>query len=334
MALKLRELIESGPESWLKSARRTLEIEIAGLSGLAAAFDGQLGIGFCEAIDLISSTDGRVILTGLGKSGHIARKIASTLASTGTPSMYIHPVEASHGDLGMITARDVIIMISNSGETVELRSMLDYAKRFSVKLIAMTSRADSTLAEKADISLLLPLVREACPNGVAPTTSALMQLALGDALAMALLEDKGFNTAQFKAFHPGGLLGAALAHVSEMMHKPPRLPIVDSDMAMPDALVVMTQKSLGCLGVTDDSGRLIGIITDGDLRRHMSRDLFDLQVTDVMTRTPRTITPDTLASEALETLNSLKITSLFVIDEVARPVGLVHIHDLLRIGVR
>ncbi len=332
---KLRNVPTQGQgHPFVESALRTLDAEVEGINALAAAIHDGLGQSFIAAVELIRSAKGRLIVTGMGKSGHIARKIAATFASTGTPAFFVHPGEASHGDLGMITASDVIIMISNSGETVELRSMLDYAKRFSVKLIAMTSRGDSTLAEKADITLLLPLVREACPNGVAPTTSAMMQLALGDALAMALLEDKGFNTAQFKAFHPGGLLGAALAHVSEMMHKPPRLPVVDSGMAMPDALVVMTQKSLGCLGVTDGSGRLIGIITDGDLRRHMSRDLFDLQVTDVMTRTPRTISPDTLASEALETLNSLKITSLFVIDEVARPVGLVHIHDLLRIGVR
>jgi arabinose-5-phosphate isomerase len=333
MGVKLRELSKTGPDAWLQSAQRTLQTELGGLTELAAAFDGELGLGFCEAVALVRATQGRVILTGIGKSGHIARKIASTMASTGTLSMYVHPVEASHGDLGMITSRDVIIMISNSGETPELRAILDYAKRFAVKIIAMTSRAQSTLSEKADITLLLPAAREACPIGLAPTTSSLLQLALGDALAMALLEDKGFNSAQFKALHPGGLLGAALSHVSDVMHKPPRLPIAAPDMVMSDALVVMTQKSFGCLGVTDAAGRLIGIVTDGDLRRHMSHELVDLPVAEVMTPTPRTIAPDTLASEALEMLNSLKITSLFVIDDGERPVGLVHIHDLLRIGV-
>ena len=328
MVVQLRELSKTGPDAWLSSAQRTLQTELGGLNELATAFDGELGLGFCEAVSLIRSTQGRVILTGIGKSGHIARKIASTMASTGTPAMYVHPVEASHGDLGMITSKDVIVMISNSGETAELRAMLDYAKRFAVKIIAMTSRAESTLSEKANVALILPAAREACPNGLAPTTSSLLQLALGDALAMALLEDKGFNAAQFKTFHPGGLLGA------DLMHKPPRLPIASPDLAMSDALVVMTQKSFGCLGVTDGTGRLIGIVTDGDLRRHMSHELVDLPVGKVMTSMPRTIAPDTLASEALEMLNSLKITSLFVIDEAGCPLGLVHIHDLLRIGVR
>jgi len=335
MVAQLRELNRAaGPDAWLRSAQRTLQTGLGGLGELAAAFDGELGLGFCAAVSLIRSTHGRVILTGIGKSGHIARKIASTMASTGTPAMYVHPVEASHGDLGMITSKDVIVMISNSGETAELRAMLDYAKRFAVKIIAMTSRAKSTLSEKADVTLLLPAAREACPNGLAPTTSSLLQLALGDALAMALLEDKGFNAAQFKTFHPGGLLGAQLAHVADLMHKAPQLPIASPDMAMSDALVVMTQMSFGCLGVTDAAGQLIGIVTDGDLRRHMSHELVDLQVKQVMTPAPRTIVPDALAAEALEMLNSLKITSLFVVDEVGRPLGLVHIHDLLRIGVR
>jgi arabinose-5-phosphate isomerase len=334
MVAQLREVGRAGPEAWLESAQRTLAIEAAGLSELAGAFKAELGSRFCQAVSLIRSNGGRIILTGIGKSGHIARKIASTMASTGTPSMYVHPVEASHGDLGMITSKDVIIMLSNSGETVELRAMLDYAKRFSVTIIAITSRAESTLAEKADIALILPSPREACPIGLAPTTSCMLQLALGDTLAMALLEDRGFNSAQFKAFHPGGLLGAALSHVSDLMHKPPGLPTAPADMVMSDALVVMTQKSLGCLGVLNEAGRLIGIVTDGDLRRHMSHDLLELAVSEVMTRNPRTVTPDTLAAEALEMLNSIKITSLFVIDAEERPVGLVHIHDLLRIGVR
>jgi arabinose-5-phosphate isomerase len=270
----------------------------------------------------------------MGKSGHIARKIAATLSSTGTPAFLVHPAEASHGDLGMITNQDAIVMISNSGETAELKAMLDYAKRFAVNLICITSRAESTLADQADIALILPDAREACPIGMAPTTSTMLQLAIGDALALALLEDKGFNAAQFRTFHPGGLLGAALTHVHDVMHKPPRLPLVPASMAMSEALLVMTQMSFGCLGVIDGDGTLIGVVTDGDLRRHMSRDLVDLPVAKVMTRAPRTIEGDALASEALEQLNTLKITSLFVCDEARRPVGLIHIHDLLRLGVR
>lgn len=333
MVVQLAGLNKRGPESWLRSAKRVLEIEKEGLDQLIAALNGSLGAAYCEAIGTITSATGRVILTGIGKSGHIARKIASTLASTGSPAMFVHPAEASHGDLGMIKANDVVIMISNSGETAELRGMIEYAKRFSVKLIAMTSRPDSTLAAYADVTLVLPNAREACPIGVAPTTSTMLQLAIGDAIAMSLLEDKGFNAKQFRTLHPGGLLGAALTHVSDVMHKPPRLPLVSPEMVMGEALVVMTSLSFGCLGVTDVTGRLVGIVTDGDLRRHMSRDLVDLPVSEVMTGTPRTIAPETLASEAIETLNEAKITSLFVVDEVLRPVGLVHIHDLLRLGV-
>jgi arabinose-5-phosphate isomerase len=283
---------------------------------------------------MIRGIPGRTVLTGIGKSGHIARKIAATLSSTGTPAFLVHPAEASHGDLGMITSNDVIVMISNSGETAELRAMLDYAKRFSVKLICITSRADSTLAECADVALVLPEAREACPIGMAPTTSPLLQLAIGDALALALLEDKGFNAAQFRTFHPGGLLGAALTHVRDVMHKPPRLPLVPETMAMSEALVVMTQMSFGCLGVIGEDGALIGVLTDGDLRRHMSRDLIDLPIVDVMTSAPRTIEGEALASEALKELNALKITSLFVCDDAKHPLGIIHIHDLLRLGVR
>jgi arabinose-5-phosphate isomerase len=273
-------------------------------------------------------------VTGMGKSGHIARKIAATLASTGTPAFFVHPAEAGHGDLGMIARDDVIIMISNSGETAELRAILDYAKRFDVKIIGLTSRAESTLSSLSDVALCLPDAREACPIGMAPTTSTLLQLAMGDALALALLEDRGFNAAQFKTFHPGGLLGAALTHVKEIMHKAPRLPLVAPQTPMAEALVIMTQKSFGCLGIVDDHGKLIGILTDGDLRRHMSRGLIDQMIADVMTPKPHTITPEMLASEALEHLNTAKITALFVVDGENRPIGLVHVHDLLRQGVK
>jgi arabinose-5-phosphate isomerase len=331
---KIVEVDASGVRSWITSARRTLAIENEALVKLIAALDGPLGIAFGEAVRLIKEAHGRVVVTGMGKSGHIARKIAATLASTGTPAFFVHPAEAGHGDLGMIARDDVIIMISNSGETAELRAILDYAKRFDVKIIGLTSRAESTLSSLSDVALCLPDAREACPIGMAPTTSTLLQLAMGDALALTLLEDRGFNAMQFKTFHPGGLLGAALTHVKEIMHKAPRLPLVAPATPMAEALVIMTQRSLGCLGVVDDAGKLIGILTDGDLRRHMSRDLIDQMIVDVMTRTPRTIAPDTLASEALEYLNSSKITALFVVDGENRPIGLVHVHDLLRQGVK
>lgn len=331
---KVIEVDPEGLRTWIASARRTLGIESEAMAKLIAGLDGPLGRAFGEAIRLIKGATGRVVLTGMGKSGHIARKIAATLASTGTPAFFVHPAEAGHGDLGMIARDDVIIMISNSGETSELRPILDYAKRFDVKIIGLTSRDDSTLSSHSDVALCLPDAREACPIGMAPTTSTLLQLAMGDALALALLEDRGFNAAQFKTFHPGGLLGAALTHVKNIMHKAPRLPLVAPATPMAEALVTMTQKSFGCLGIVDDDGKLIGILTDGDLRRHMSRDLIDLAIVDVMTRTPHTIAPDTLASEALEHLNSANITSLFVVDEDGRPVGLVHVHDLLRQGVR
>jgi len=331
---KIIEVDTEGVRAWIASAKRTLTTENEALAKLIAALDGPLGIAFGEAVRLIKGASGRVVVTGMGKSGHIGHKIAATLASTGTQAFFVHPAEAGHGDLGMIGRDDVIIMISNSGETAELRAILDYAKRFDVKIIGLTSRAESTLSTLSDVSLCLPDAREACPIGMAPTTSTLLQLAMGDALALALLEDRGFNAAQFKTFHPGGLLGAALTHVREIMHKAPRLPIVAPATPMAEALVIMTQKSLGCLGVVDEAGKLIGILTDGDLRRHMSRDLIDLMIADVMTSTPRTITSDMLASEALEYLNSSQITALFVVDDENRPVGLVHVHDLLRQGVK
>lgn len=333
---KIIEVDAEGIRTWIASAKRTLTVENDALAKLIAALDGPLGIAFSEAARLIKEAAGRVVVTGMGKSGHIARKIAATLASTGTPAFFVHPAEAGHGDLGMIARDDVVIMISNSGETAELRAILDYARRFQVKVVGLTGRADSTLARHSNVVLCMPDAREACPIGMAPTTSTLLQLAMGDALALALLEDRGFNAAQFKTFHPGGLLGAALTHVKDFMHKAAELPLVAPATPMAEALVTMTQKSFGCLGIIDDdNGALIGILTDGDLRRHMSRDLIDLTVAQVMTRTPRTVSPDTLASEALDLLNSgRKITALFVVDDAGRPVGLVHVHDLLRQGVK
>lgn len=318
---------------WRAAARKALLTEAEGLQQLIAALEGPLGDGFARAVELIRKSKGRVVLAGMGKSGHIARKIAATLASTGTPASFVHPAEASHGDLGMITGDDVVIMISNSGESPELRDILTYSRRFAVPLIAVTAAPDSTLGKEADIVLPLPRAREACPNGLAPTTSTLLQLALGDALAIALLEDKGFSAHDFRKFHPGGKLGAQLKHVRDLMRQREELPLGTADMAMADVLIAMTARSYGCFGVVDEEGRLIGIITDGDLRRNMSADLLDRAAGAVMTRTPKTITSDALASEALEQLNSLKITSLFVIDGGERPVGLIHIHDLLRAGL-
>jgi arabinose-5-phosphate isomerase len=323
----------TGRAAWIASATRALETERDGMNLLITDVGNGVGEALCEAIAVIRSAKGRVILSGMGKSGHISRKIAATLASTGTPALFVHPAEASHGDLGMITRDDVILMISNSGESAELKDILAYSRRFGVPLIAMTSNPEGTLAREADIRIILPKAQEACPIGLAPTTSTLLQLAVGDALAIALLEDKGFSARDFRDFHPGGKLGAALTHVSAIMHPQANLPLCAPGTAMSEVLLTMTKKSFGCIGVTASDGVLLGIVTDGDLRRHMSRDLVDLTAADVMTPAPKTIEPDALASEALEQLNAAKITSLFVVDGEGKPVGLIHIHDLLRLGV-
>jgi arabinose-5-phosphate isomerase len=283
-------------------------------------------------VELVSRARGRVIVTGMGKSGHVGRKIAATLASTGTPAFFVHPSEASHGDLGMITPDDVIMALSWSGETVELKDLIDYSRRFRIGLIAITSAADSTLGKAADVVLALPQAREACPHNLAPTTSSLMQLALGDALAIALLESRGFTAVDFGVFHPGGKLGAALKFVRDVMHPGAAVPLIGRDALMSEAIVEMSAKGFGCVAVTDDDGRLLGVITDGDLRRHMRDDLLRAPVGEVMTASPKTVRPAQLASEALELINSSKITALIVV-ESDRPVGIVHFHDLLRAGV-
>jgi arabinose-5-phosphate isomerase len=267
----------------------------------------------------------------MGKSGHVGRKIASTFASTGTPALFVHPGEASHGDLGMIASGDVIIALSWSGETAELKNLTDYSRRFRIGLIAMTANADSTLAKTADVVLPLPQAREACPHNLAPTTSSLMQLALGDALAIALLESRGFTAVDFGLLHPGGKLGALLKVVREFMHTGEAVPLTPLGTRMADAIIVMSAKGFGCVGITDPDGKLVGIITDGDLRRHMRNDLLDANVDDVMTRAPKTVRPDQLISETLEILNSTKVTALFAV-EAGKPVGVIHIHDLLRAG--
>jgi arabinose-5-phosphate isomerase len=314
------------------SALRTLDLEIEGLQALRRALGAELAEPFAAVVALIAGSSGRVIVSGMGKSGHIGQKIAATLASTGTPAFFVHPGEASHGDLGMITTDDVVVGLSWSGETAELANLVTYARRFSVPLVAITSRRDSTLARSAHHALILPSATEACPHGLAPTTSSAMQLAIGDALAIALLEGKGFSALDFKVFHPGGQLGAALRHVSEIMHVGDKLPLAAPQTPMADALVMMTEKSFGCLGVVDDAGQLVGILTDGDLRRSMRPDLLSITAGQIMTAQPRTIAPDELASTALHMLNTAKITALFVVDD-GKPVGIVHIHDLLRLGV-
>jgi arabinose-5-phosphate isomerase len=315
----------------IASAIRTLATERDGLGTLMEAIGNGLGEPFAASVDRIAAAQGRVIVTGMGKSGHVARKIAATLASTGTPSHYVHPAEASHGDLGMVRPEDVILALSWSGETTELADIIGYAKRFRVPLIAITSNADSTLGRQADECLALPKAREACPNGLAPTTSTTMQLALGDALAVALLERRGFTAEHFRVFHPGGKLGAQLKHVRDIMHTGDRLPIVPVGTRMADALVIHSEKSFGCAIVVDPAGDLAGIITDGDIRRHMSGTLLDQTVDEVMTAMPLTIPPDMLVAEALDLIETRKKGAL-IVAEGRRPVGLVHVLDLLRIG--
>jgi len=320
------------PTSPRASAMRTLEIEEQGLSALRATLHNGLAEPFEKAVALLAAARGRVIVTGIGKSGHIGQKVAATFASTGTPAFFVHPSEAAHGDLGMIGRDDVILALSWSGETVELSGILTYSRRFNVGLIAMTSRQDSALGKAADVVLELPRAKEACPHGLAPTTSTTMQLALGDCLAIALLERKGFTAHDFRVFHPGGSLGAQLKHVSDLMHKGDDVPLVPLGAPMSEVIVIMTTKSFGCVGVVDDDGHLAGMITDGDLRRHMGDGLLSRRAADIMTRRPNTVTPGALASAALEQINSLKRTQMFVVEN-GRPIGIIHVHDLLRAGV-
>jgi len=316
----------------IASALRTLDTERDGVAALAVAMCDGLGAPFVAAVETIRNARGRVIVTGMGKSGHVGRKIAATLASTGTPAFFVHAADASHGDLGMITPDDVMLALSWSGETEELKDLINYSRRFRIPLIAVTVSADSTLGKSADVVLALPATREACPHNLAPTTSSLMQLALGDALAIALLESKGFSALDFGVFHPGGRLGAALKFVRNVMHSGAAVPLIKRGALMSDAIVEMTAKGFGCVAVTEGTGKLAGIITDGDLRRHMRADLLQLTVDAVMTTSPIIVRPDQLASEALQLLNSLKKQALIVV-ESDRPVGIVNFHDLLRAGV-
>ncbi len=320
----------SKSQIFLDTARRVIRTEADGLRQLA---DG-LGDEFACAVDMMLGAKGRIIVSGMGKSGHIARKIAATLASTGTPAQFVHPAEASHGDLGMLTADDVLLMLSNSGETPELADMIAYSRRFGIPMIGVASRAASTLLKQSDVAITLPRAEEACGTGVVPTTSTTMTLALGDALAVALMEHRQFQPEDFRNFHPGGKLGAQLSRVRDLMHRGDALPLVSGTTPMGDTLIEISRKGFGVVGVTAPDGRLDGIITDGDLRRHMDG-LLSLTAADVMTRAPRTIGPESLAEAAVGVMNERKITCLFVIDpeNPGQPAGLLHIHDCLRVGL-
>ena len=315
----------------LEVARTVLATEAVGLRSLAESLDAAFG----QAVDLLVGATGRVVVSGMGKSGHVGRKIAATLASTGTPAQFVHPAEASHGDLGMMVSGDAVLALSNSGETVELADLIAHAGRFGLPLVAITGRPGSALAEAADVALILPPAAEACPMGLTPTTSTTLQMALGDALAVALLTRRGFGASDFRQFHPGGKLGAQLRRVRDLMHEGAALPLALPETPMDAALLLMTEKRFGCLGVTGPDGRLMGIITDGDLRRAMGPDLLSRQVADIMTVSPRSIGPEALAAEALHAMNASDkpFTALFVVDAAGRPVGILGIHDLLRAGV-
>ena len=320
--------IETGA---LRVAREVLAAEADALASLAAALDRRFGV----AIDLLAGIAGRVVVSGMGKSGHVARKIAATLASTGTPALFVHPAEASHGDLGMVLGSDAVLALSNSGETAELADLVAHARRFALPLVAVTSRGGSTLARAADVALVLPKVAEACPMGLAPTSSTTMQMALGDAIAVALLTRRGFDAADFRDFHPGGTLGHRLRRVRDVMHGPVELPLAVTSVRMEEAILTMTERRFGCLGVVNGAGKLIGIVTDGDLRRGMGPDLLARTAGELMTANPRRIGPDALAADALHVMNSpdRPITALFVVDGFDVPVGILHIHDLLRAGL-
>lgn len=320
---------DEGPSPAVASARRVITAEADALRLLAH----RIGADFAAVVERLAGVQGRVVVTGMGKSGHVARKIAATLASTGTPALFVHPAEASHGDLGMITAQDMVLALSNSGETPELRDLVLYTRRFGIGLVAMVGRRQSTLADDADAVLVLPELREACPMGLAPTTSTTCMLALGDALAVALLERRGFGPSDFALFHPGGKLGSRLLRVEQLMHKGDELPLVGPDCPIAEAVLVMSDKRLGCVGVVED-GRLIGIVTDGDLRRHMRPDILQRPTREVMTRGPRTIGARALAVEAVAAMNGggRPVTVLFVVEN-ERPIGALHLHDCLKAGI-
>jgi arabinose-5-phosphate isomerase len=320
------EVFMSPDQSSTAAAQRVFRIAMDGIAAMSHA----LGAEFNACVDLLMGIKGRVIITGLGKSGHVGHKIAATLASTGTPAFFVHAAEASHGDLGMITNDDAVLALSNSGETAELADLIAYTRRFAIKLVAITSKRNSSLGSAADIVLELPNAPEACPLGLAPTTSTTLMICLGDALAVALLERRGFTTDDYKVFHPGGKLGRKLLKVTDLMHTGDELPLVASTASMPETILVMTQKTFGIAGVVDN-GKLIGVVTDGDLRRHMQSNLLNKTAGDIMTKAPRTTSTMVLAAEAVRLMNEWKVACLFVVDQ-DKPVGIVRLHDILRAG--
>ena len=314
----------------IASAKRTIDKEIEALR----IMENELNENLTRALDIMQNIKGRVIVSGMGKSGHVGSKIAATLASTGTPSFFVHPGEASHGDLGMLTKDDWVVAISNIGETKELSDIIIYCKRYGIPLISMTKNPDSALGRAGDVLLKLPDDGEACPLGLAPTSSTTATMVLGDILAVSLLERKGFTKTDFKQRHPGGKLGSFLKKVSDLMHKGEEMPLISENTVMQDALLEMTSKMLGCVGIISADGKLEGIITDGDLRRCLSSDVLNKKVSEVMTRNPKTISPEVLAAEAINVMNTTGkgITQLFVIQD-DKPIGIIHMHDCLRAGV-
>jgi len=315
--------------AFIDSGRRVLQVEASAVAQMAETLDGS----FARAVSMMMATRGRIIVSGMGKSGHIARKIAATFASTGTPAMFVHPAEASHGDMGMITVHDLVLLLSNSGETPELADLIAYTRRMGIPMIGIASNAGSTLVRKADHAIVLPAAVEACPNGLAPTTSTTLTLALGDALAVAMMEQRSFTPENFREFHPGGKLGALVSSVADLMHPKSELPLVSPDSPMSDALLEISSRGFGVAGVVSETGALIGVITDGDLRRNMA-DLMSRTAGQVMTAGPKTVRPEMLATEALARMNRDKITTVFVVSEgETAPLGILHIHDCLRAGL-
>jgi arabinose-5-phosphate isomerase len=316
----------------LAAARRVTDLAAQAIRDLGASFGADLS----RAVDIILGIEGRVVVSGMGKSGHIGHKIAATLASTGTPAFFIHPAEASHGDLGMVTRNDALLMLSNSGETAELSDLINHAKRIAIPVIGIASKQESALLKAADVALVLPKAPEACSIGMAPTTSTTLMVVLGDALAVALMERRGFSTDEYRFLHPAGALGKALIRVSDLMHTGEEMPLVGENAAMQELLLVMANRRFGCVGITDKKGALVGIVTDGDLARHMDRTLLDRAPAAIMTKNPKITSPDILAAEAIGVMNEKKITQLFVLeakDKSKKPVGILHMHDLLRAGL-